>query len=238
MNKEMRLRLKANTDDLNFLANNDLELDTNINKFYLKNINNVLKFKDWIPVNDFNVLAENLYLFEITRTCWKCHKETKCVCIGSNSCFIVEDSSVRHSQDLMLFSYLKGVPGKLTRYLEHNCNYKFGYSKKINDSYFLNHCSHCGAAQGDYYLHEYPETSFYASLCYNNAKPLKYAQFLNKYIVPISGRLPCYDEVCYSISVMLTHMLSGIENRASLEISQSKVNTLLSKAQKTEDIVL
>ena len=50
--------------------------------------------------------------------------------------------------------------------------------------------------------------------------------------------LPCYDEVCNSISVMLTHMLSGIENRASLEISQSKVNTLLSKAQKTEDIVL
>lgn len=37
-------------------------------------------------------------------------------------------------------------------YLARNYNYKKGYSKTTNSSYFANHCDYCGSIQGEFHL--------------------------------------------------------------------------------------
>ncbi|HUX74084.1 MAG TPA: hypothetical protein VMV25_09375 [Steroidobacteraceae bacterium] len=38
--------------------------------------------------------------------------------------------------------------------------YRYAYSRTIDGRYWINHCAHCGAAQGDHYLHCEPDVAF------------------------------------------------------------------------------
>jgi len=40
-------------------------------------------------------------------------------------------------------------------------NYKIAYSKTAESSYWANHCEHCGALQGDFFLHSEPDGAFF-----------------------------------------------------------------------------
>ncbi|MDN3224173.1 DUF5710 domain-containing protein [Pseudomonas nunensis] len=43
----------------------------------------------------------------------------------------------------------------------HTENYKPAYSKAARNTYYMNHCEHCGAKLGDFYMHSEPGGAFF-----------------------------------------------------------------------------
>ena len=183
-------------------------------------------FKKWLP--EHNLLCKNLYLFEMQRECWKCKRKTKVICLATNDAYTLSPGEIfdDKNENLQLLSYVDIIPNKLANYLKENFHYYPSFSKIAKKAYFVNHCEHCKSIKGDNFLHEIPEQAFYKNLCYKNLDKSSYYKILNNYIVPILATLPNYDLVAHSSQMMLLHMESGIENRASLNITQELINTL------------
>lgn len=78
--------------------------------------------------------------------------------------------------------------------------------------------------------------AFYSKLCYSNSEPISYAKIKNTFGVPLIAELPHYDEVCSSMEMILQHMATGIENRASLNVNQALINQLFSRSIQEADI--
>ena len=162
------------------------------------------------------------------RECWKCKRKTKVICLATNDAYTLSPGEIfdDKNENLQLLSYVDIIPNKLANYLKENFHYYPSFSKIAKKAYFVNHCEHCKSIQGDNFLHEIPEQAFYKNLCYKNLDKSSYYKILNNYIVPILATLPNYDLVAHSSQMMLLHMESGIENRASLNITQELINTL------------
>lgn len=110
------------------------------------------------------------------------------------------------------------------------------FSKTIHETYFINHCSVCKSVQGDNFLHEVPKQAFYSKLCYSDSEPITYARIKNTFGVPLMAKLPYYDEVSSSMEMIMYHMETGIENRASMNVNQHLINQLFSCSIREEDI--
>lgn len=192
---------------------------------------------DWLQVEDANVYCENLYLFSLVRKCWRCGKETPCVCLATDKCYSAEKAFTLDT-NVQLFSHVKDVSVKLKRYLAEKYKYYLDYTKQTKDYYIANHCFHCNAVQGDYYLHDLPETSFYRCLCYSEGTHPDYRKITNHYLVPLSGHFPDYDVVAHSYEFMMLHMQTEVENWASLGIDQKCVNRIFSMCERKADLIL
>ena len=115
------------------------------------------------------------------------------------------------------------MPDPLSKYWEQLL-YTLSYSKTINNSYYINHCKYCHNIQGDNFLHEVPKQAFYKKLLYHESAPLIYSKVKNSFCVPLLAELPHYDKT--DLNMILAHMETGIENRASLNVTQKLINGL------------
>lgn len=185
-----------------------------------------------------NVLCNNLFLFESKKKCWRCNKMTKVICLGTNDSYTLFDNKNDYEryQHLQLLSYVKKLPIELADFLKKNYRYYLGYSQHIRSEYYINHCEHCGSIQGDNYIHEVPEEAIYKHLCYKNTEKANYYKFINEAIVPIQAQLPYYDDVAGSFDLMLDHMVTEKENRASLNINQKLIDKLIEDSNYCDDI--
>lgn len=183
-------------------------------------------FGKWLP--EHNLLCKTLYIFQMQRKCWKCGKNTKVICLATDDAYTLFTGQVRdeHYKHLQLLSYLKYVPEALEKFLKEEYNYYLAYSSTIKDSYFINHCTHCNSVQGDNFLHEIPKEAFYKKLCYKNADSSEYFRVNHKYIIPILAQLPYYDLTAHSSQLILIHMQTEVENRASLNVTQALIDKL------------
>lgn len=74
-----------------------------------------------------------------------------------------------------------------------------------------------------------PEEAIYKHLFYENVKPCIFMDISDdEYMIPITCDLPHYDEVANDVELMKLHIEnSEIENRASMMVTQEKMNELL-----------
>lgn len=232
-----KLLLKVATEEYAQVGKLNAIWDENLKLWYLDNFKNFNVFKKWLPIPEATVFCNKLYIFTISRECWRSHRDTLCVCLATDDSYIIGDKhKIEQNNSLLLFSDVKEIPARLLKYLAENYQYRLDFSKQTQTLYYINHCSHCGASQGDYYLHKLPETSFYQSLCYKefgdkNQNVPSYYELKNQYLVPINAPIPYYDEWSSSFELLLLHMQTEVENWASLNINQKKVNTLLKEAK-------
>lgn len=179
-----------------------------------------------------NLICSNLYIFEMSKVCWKCHKNTRVICLATNNALTLFDDSKTYSQykHLQLLSYVTNLPDHLASYLKEKFKYYPAYVKKINSSYYINHCEHCNSIQGDNFLHEVPKDAFYKNLYNANLKKSNYYKIKNRDYIKINAQLPCYDDIANSFDLIMLHMENGIENRASARITQKLMDTLIEKS--------
>lgn len=59
---------------------------------------------------------------------------------------------MRISDRPQIGSMFEPLPEDFAKWLEHEYSFKPGYSRTVRESYRANHCSHCGALQGDNFL--------------------------------------------------------------------------------------
>lgn len=183
-------------------------------------------FEKWLPKH--NLLCKNIYLFQMERKCWKCGKTTSVICLGTNDAYTLFDGNISYDRykNLQLLAYVENMPENLEKFLKEKYLFYPSYSSAIKKAYYCNHCTHCGGIQGDNFLHEVPKEAFFKKLCYKNSSAAEYSKIANEYMVPIFAQLPYYDDVCNSSQMILMHMETEIENRASLHVTQKLIDTL------------
>jgi hypothetical protein len=105
--------------------------------------------------------------------CWKCKKETTVSCLTTAD-FEEEWALVGHSVRLMNVAVLdKEI---LVALNQINPGIQSAHSGTAGMNYYANHCEHCGALQGDFYLHMEPSGPFFAGQYPDDAKVTRIAE--------------------------------------------------------------
>lgn len=123
------------------------------------------KFVNWIlkDTDDAMIATEYVFIVEGQHTCWKCGRPTRVIGLGIGEFihifddidgpqyeFIEDDSD--EELHLAWTECEEDIPPKLRRYLMETYSVKMGYSKTLGRQCFANHCDHCGALQGNWFL--------------------------------------------------------------------------------------
>ncbi len=108
---------------------------------------------------EYSVIAmAPFYLLKSTEDCYKCKKPSLIVAFAAIGLEGYEETS----EELIQFSYVTGLPDWLKILLKNEfSNYYFDWSHTAGDSYYMNHCEHCGARFGDFFLHSEPDGAFF-----------------------------------------------------------------------------
>lgn len=105
--------------------------------------------------------------------CWKCKKETAVSCLTAAD-FEEEGILVGHSVRLTNVAVIDKTI--LVPFQQINARIQRVHSGTAGMDYYANHCEHCGALQGDYYLHMEPDGPFFAGQYSDDATVIRIAE--------------------------------------------------------------
>ena len=125
-------------------------------------------FQHWIDKSKVSVIIKSPVSIALNSSdCYKCANKTAVISLASNNFYYLntdenEDEKWFRADGLSFFSMPvcieNELAGKINRLFP---NYKIAYSKTAESSYWANHCEHCGALQGDFFLHSEPGGAFF-----------------------------------------------------------------------------
>ncbi len=104
----------------------------------------------------FSIESDDAYVASAQARCWRCHAAIGVICIYCASGAIRGDP-----YEEFAVSDITAVDAALWRQLERWPFFRFGYSRAAAGRYLANHCPHCRALQGDYFLHCEPKGAFF-----------------------------------------------------------------------------
>ncbi len=125
--------------------------------------------RKWIAAPESpNVRAASYFLAESTRECWRCSRETRVLAImlpADHEALDVDDDPTcdewQAADEPSVLSYIgqfaDPIPARLRALAPH---YRRDFSQTTGSSYWMNHCEHCGASQGDFALIEEFDSTF------------------------------------------------------------------------------
>jgi hypothetical protein len=122
------------------------------------------RFSKWLAGSDgdaedeeFSITSDEACVASATVSCWRCQARIEVICIYC-------ESGTASGEPLARFtvSHISAMDGALVRQLEPWRTFRESYSEGSQDSYFANHCPHCGAVQEDLYLHSEPDQPFFS----------------------------------------------------------------------------
>jgi hypothetical protein len=105
---------------------------------------------------DYSITSERAYVANAVASCWKCHKETKVICIYCETGFIRGKAYKE-----IIISNIRAMDDSLERQLKDWPLFHYGVSKSTGEALFANHCEHCDEVQDDYFLHCAPNGAFF-----------------------------------------------------------------------------
>ncbi|ACD21659.1 hypothetical protein [Paraburkholderia phytofirmans] len=153
--------------------------------WYATTVSDIPALFAWLP----KLLAPRFCLASSDDQCWQCRRPTRvfALCLPADYLFLgidvdsdddeeEDDYSVSGEADFAnvpLIGWHAGESGTFVgnlgrtnsgvrRFLEAHCpNYRPDTSKTLRGHYYMNHCDHCGAKLGDYFLHQRPRGAFF-----------------------------------------------------------------------------
>lgn len=108
-----------------------------------------------------------LFLLKTAVPCWKCDATVNAIGIAANHVEGIDEDGefVPYGDDPYEFfslSYITAIPDDLIAELHTvSLHFKRAASATAGQAYFANHCSECGAMQGDHYVHSEPDMGFF-----------------------------------------------------------------------------
>jgi hypothetical protein len=96
-------------------------------------------------------------LWSADNECWKCEKESKVYALSE-------------SGDKLLFNISSLSNEAVNTLTDISKTFYLDRSSMADTSYFMNHCEHCGAKIGDFYLHMEPDGGFFPGNPVNKLK--------------------------------------------------------------------
>jgi hypothetical protein len=139
-------------------------------------------FQQWLPDNEqeeeLGITSEQAYVASARVACQQCRSTIEVICIYCES-GSVRDEPLEPLTKLTV-SNVWAMDPVLARQLEPWPTFGKGSEPDSREGYFANHCSHCGALQEDYLLHDEPDGPFFDI---PNASPGAVA------LTPLAGRV-------------------------------------------------
>lgn len=138
------------------------KLNPILKKWYVDNKSDYYLFRRWFNNKNANmIICDNLYIAVGLNKCFKCKLNTMVVAFAASHYVLLDGDSGEYNEDINFISDSEIIPQKLQKYLEDNYKYYKGYSKTTNTYYYGNHCSNCGVLQGNWFLHNEPDSPFF-----------------------------------------------------------------------------
>lgn len=113
-------------------------------------------------------LAQPILLLESRNGCYKCGSVEKVIALASQdfSEYLEDEeqwSEIEHvDDDLVIVHTIREMPPSLLSEIQNwHSHYEHRRSRTINERYWMNICSKCGAHFGDFYMHDEPGGSFF-----------------------------------------------------------------------------
>ena len=161
-----------------------------------------VNFSKWIlkDTDEALIATEYLYIIEGKRECWKCGKSTPIIGLGIGEFIhifgesdkidfeIIEDRiDIGEEVHLAWTNDENKIPAKLLNYLKEHYPVKTGYSNTVEGNYFANHCMHCGAIQGNWFIFDEPDSPL--SSCIDGDELIERMRRLTIKLIPIEDDL-------------------------------------------------
>lgn len=169
----MRIYLDVPYDDKEEAKSLGAKWNPRVKKWYAETRpEEYVKFSKWIlkDTDDAIIATEYLHIIEGRQNCWRCGKETRVIGLGIGEYIHIYDDGDGPEYEIVEDCIDPGeeihlawvdseddIPPKLLRYMKANYSVKTGYSKTAGKC-FANHCDHCGALQGNWYLFDEPDS--------------------------------------------------------------------------------
>ena len=146
--------------------------DVERKKWYVKNQKDYPKFIKWILKDEEEVcvLCDHFYIVIGGRQCYRCGKRTKVIAFGVEKyCTLIDETVFDNVEsnyewsdnEIHIASMISPISKELLDFLSVNFGFRMGYSHTVQDSYMANHCSHCKALQGHFFLHGEVDSPFF-----------------------------------------------------------------------------
>ncbi|MCX5591926.1 DUF5710 domain-containing protein [Alcaligenes endophyticus] len=136
-------------------------------------------FARWLPKNytaptstsdavEYPIRASHYFIAKSHTTCWRCKQMTAVFAFAlppGHEVYEWEDDQTGYwySPDgFCILSMVSDLAAPASHAMHRlTKNYHMAYSKKADARYFMNHCEHCNATQGDFYMHHEPGGAFF-----------------------------------------------------------------------------
>ncbi|SHL38183.1 hypothetical protein SAMN02745136_04763 [Anaerocolumna jejuensis DSM 15929] len=146
--------------------------DAERKKWYVRNQKDYPKFLKWILKDEEEVyiLCDHFYIVVGTRKCYKCGKDTEVVAFGVEKyCTLIDETVFANvdqnfewsDNEIHIASMISPISEEILSFLCDKYGFHMGYSHAVQDSYMANHCSHCKALQGQFFLYEEVDSPFF-----------------------------------------------------------------------------
>src|SRR2546421_6111967 len=141
--------------------------DAEISCWYIGAGEDRARFSNWLPESDqgdeaeedegFSITSEAAYVAAATVACCKCRSRIEVICIYCESGTVLGEPLSQFT-----VSGIQAMDATLARQLAPWRTFREVHSEADQESYFANHCPHCGALQEDMHLHSEPDHPFFS----------------------------------------------------------------------------
>jgi hypothetical protein len=105
---------------------------------------------------EYSIELTEAYVAAARTRCWKCRASIDVVCL-----YCQRGTIDGEPYDEFSVSHVTAINESLRRQLAHWPSFRFAFSRADGFRYLANHCTRCGALQGDYFLHCEPNGAFF-----------------------------------------------------------------------------
>ena len=187
----MPLKINVPYSDKDIAKSKGAFWDVEQKTWFVPDHKDINDFQQWINKSKVSVIIKSPVSIALNSSdCYKCANKTAVISLASNNFYYLntdenEDEKWFRADGLSFFSmpvFIENeIAGKIKRLFP---NYKIAYSK--TSSYWANHCEHCGALQGDFFLHSEPGGAFFP-LEIEEYEQLTFITFPSKFDVEIDA---------------------------------------------------
>lgn len=164
----MPLKINVPYNDKDVAKSKGAFWDVEQKTWFVPDHKDINDFQQWIDKSKVSVIIKSpIFIALNSNDCYRCANETAVISLASNNFYFLstdenEEEKWFKADGLSFFSMPLFIEneliGKISKLFP---NFKIAYSHTAESSYWANHCEHCGALQGDFFLHSEPGGAFF-----------------------------------------------------------------------------
>jgi hypothetical protein len=148
--------------------------DAQRKSWYVPDGIDLVPFNAWIPPEP-HIRSDRYSVVETSQACWSCKKSTKVFGFLLPETFetleLIEDAEDESKDELQwevagyaaFVSFVTELlPSVADRLKILAPRYRLDFSQTTQSTSYMNHCEHCGAKQGDHFMHDEPGGVFFS----------------------------------------------------------------------------